>query len=113
MATVITEEEAKEAGVKREVLQQWSDVMQALWTAAIKTYEVSGDERLLPKQGGNEIIIGTQFRISSNMCNNSFVETELYIGKMEIASIRYDGMTVTTLCKCIFIIIVDHFKNDF
>ena len=104
---VITNSEAKEAGVKQEVFQMWSDVMQALWTASITTYNIIDNEKFLPKNEENQIFIGNRFKIDATICNNSFVEARLWDGEIQLAEIRYEGISVTTICKCLFIIIKD------
>lgn len=77
---IITDKEAKEAGVSKEVFQDWSDLMQAFWTAAITFYERNSTdkkEQLFPTQGENEIKIGDRFVINANMVNNSYVQANL------------------------------------
>ncbi len=106
MAT-ITDADAKEVGVKKEVYQRWNDVMQALWTAAITTFGVAQDDKYFPIQGENEIFIGTRFKINASICNDSFIEANLFDGEMQIAEIRYEGISVTTICICLFTLIND------
>lgn len=101
---IITEADAAAVGVKREVYQDWADVMQAIWTAAIEFYKGAQKERYLPKNGENEILVGGEFRISANMVNNSYVDVNLYYQGKEIVTIRY-VVDVTTICICIFKII--------
>ena len=111
MSTIITDLEAKEAGVKKEVLQKWNDLMQALWTAAIFTFKATGDENIFPKNEDNQIFIGNRFKIDAAMVNNSFAEARLWEGETQLVEIRYEGISVTTICKCIFIVIKDSIKS--
>lgn len=81
--------------------------MQALWIAAITTYKVIDDDKYFPKNEENQIFIGSRFKIDATMCNNSFVEARLWEGETQLAGIRYEGISVTTICKCLFIIVKD------
>lgn len=105
MRQIISDIDAQEAGIKKEIYQDWTDVMQALWTASIHTYNMLGDV-VFPKNEENQIFLGNRWRIDAIMCNNSFVEARLWEGETQLAEIRYTG-NVTTICKCLFVIIKD------
>lgn len=103
----ITQHEADEVGINREVYQRWYDLMQALWTASISFFHLTGEqERLFPVQKDNEIFIGERFKINANMVNNSYVSAHLYDDETKPCEIRFTN-DVNPVCQCIFII----FKN--
>jgi hypothetical protein len=107
--SIVTDEEAKEVGVKKEVYQNWVDIMQALWTASIAFYRGMGSrEMFFPKNGENEILIGNVFKISASMVNNSYVSVSLFERDKELVEIRYDG-NVNPICQCLFLIL--KYKN--
>ncbi len=104
---IITDEEAKEVGIKKEVYQDWADLMQALWSASIVFYsatEIVHGEKFLPKNEDNEIFIGDKYKINANFVNNSYVEACLYEGNTQLAEIRFCG-DVNAICLCFFVII--------
>ncbi len=112
MRTIITEQDAKEAGIRKELLQDFQDVMQACWTAAIYNFRRLGNVDLLPKNEENLIKIGSRFVIESNFVNDSYIETRLIDNGKDIVCVRYGGsVNVTTVAKCIFMPIVDEYKN--
>jgi hypothetical protein len=99
------EEARKEAGIKKQVFNAWSEVMQALWTSSINYFKAMGaDPKLLPVNGENEILIGDLFKIDATMCNNEYVEARLWEKEKQLAFVRYEG-NVNPICQCFFIII--------
>ena len=101
----ITDEESREAGVKKEVYQKWADLMQAFWEASIITYSAEDSEDYVPAQSQNEILIGNRFKMSAMIVNNSFVEAVLWDGETEICKIMYANISVYAIAKCFFICI--------
>ena len=113
----ITEQEAKEARVKRDVFQMWADVMQSIWDSSITSFKDSkGDMRIFPKQGTNEILIGKRFRIYAEMINNSYIQVCLDEGQNEneyhvrLLEIRHVD-NIDAICACILLIVFDTLKR--
>lgn len=105
MRQTITDQDAKEAGVKKELYQDWIDVMQALWEASITFYVLMGrDKKYFPKQVNNEILIGPYHRIDCIMVNSSYVESRLWKAETQLAEILYEG-DVNPICQCFGIIL--------
>lgn len=101
----ITDLEAKELGVKKEVFQRWSDLMQGLWTASISFYKASGSNDFLPANKENQIFVGSRFKIDAVMINNKYVEARLFEGERQLVEILFESISVTTVAVCFFKII--------
>lgn len=97
---IITDKEAREAGVKRQVYQDWFDLMQALWTSQIAFFRtMKEDVNYFPIQHENEIYIGKRFSIRALMVNDSYIKAQLWQQNIQLAEFRYFGNT-GVICKC-------------
>lgn len=106
--TYFTDKEANEAGIKKPLLDDWCDIMQALWTASIVLYKGMNNERLKPVNGENEILLGSEFVIKTSICNDSFLQVEFRSSdyKRSYCEFRYFG-DVNTICKSLAIYLRD------
>lgn len=112
-----TDADALDIGVKKEVLNVWADVMQALWTAAIEFYKKNKYAKCFPVNGNNEIRIGSRFIIGAAICNNSYVEARLYdVYTSEVrAEVRFDSDRLIShqiVCDCFFGIIKELLNSN-
>jgi hypothetical protein len=96
--------------IPRSLYNDWADLMQALWTASIAFYGVIKDERLLPKNGDNEIWLGKRYRLVSHFVNHRFITTTLEYNGKELIDVRYFG-DVNPVTLAVFAILKGHFRN--
>lgn len=97
-----TEQEAKEIGSNVRILNDWADVMQALWEASIAFFKITDNKRVFPKNGENEILLGDEWIIKADLVNNEFVSVKLIDSEdsIEFMDMRYLG-DVNPICKCV------------
>ena len=105
MRQIVTDKDVKESGLKREVYQDFIDVMQGLWEASIFLYKIEG-EKVFPKQCENEIHLGKLFTLTPSIVNGEFVEILLVNNETEFVKVRYWG-DVTSVAKCVFSVVKD------
>lgn len=104
---MFSEQEAKELGMKKELLEEWGEIMQAFWTASITFYKLSNqNEEVFPINKDNEILLGKHLKINASLVNDKYVECHLLNDDIELATIRYQG-NVNVICQCFFMIIKD------
>ena len=109
---MFSEQEAKELGIKKVLLDEWGEVMQAFWTASIAFYKLSNqNEEVFPVNKDNEILLGKHLKINASLINNKYVECYLYNDDVELAMIRYQG-NVNIICQCFFMIIKAYGHDD-
>lgn len=110
MAYKITEEEAKQLKIDRQLYQDWYDVMDSLWQACRKFYLETGKQYTI-SQKDNMIFIWHYFRIEAFMVNDTYVEVKLYDNKTELLSMRYQN-NLNTIQICFIITIADCINNS-
>lgn len=102
---LVTEAEAKDAGLPRLLMQEWADIMQGLWTYSIEVFKKTGMWR--PTQGENEISLSGGYVVRALLVNSKWIEVQLYHGETELATIRYTGK-MTPLSVSIWTILQYH-----
>lgn len=83
-----TEKDSKEMGIKLPLLNEWENIMDALWIQANK------DSKLKPKQGTNEIIIN-KYKLGAYFINNSYLEVTVMEGDDDILRLRHKNINQT------------------
>ncbi len=85
-----TLEDSKELGMPIKLLDQWQDIMNALWATAS-----SIDPNNVKNDGENSIVwqthMNVQWKISVKFINKSWLRIELEKNSTEILTLRYDG----------------------
>lgn len=104
MSKFFTSEEAKEIGEPLGLLNEWANMMQALWTESIDFYHHSGHLELTPKQGENEILIGEDYKICAHIVNSRYVDVELLKGKTVLLNVRHFG-DEAAICMVVFCVL--------